>query len=251
MNPLSPVDMLLMNYAAGRLCQEESLIVAAAVALNSEARRKVQKFEAMGAKLMCAEDPAQVSASCLSSIMRKIEQKKAEARQAVTHVPEQRVPAPEANHVLEAPDDVIAAYRAEQKHIQGEGGGTDVTVPKNESAEQASMRRVGRVVEIAVAVRGDDMDMDRLAVAVDIIADHGETARPRRLRNRPEIGPDANQRGRRLRRAVGVGRLDECGQRREGGGGGDSSQPAGGQPELQGHGRFSLLGTASRPGPRA
>ena len=105
MNPLSPVDMLLMNYAAGRLCQEESLLVAAAVALNSEARRKVSRFEAMGAKMMCAEDPAQVSASCLSSIMRKIEQKKAEAREAVTHVPEQKLPAPEG---LNIPDVVFA-----------------------------------------------------------------------------------------------------------------------------------------------
>ncbi len=99
MNPLSPVDMLLMNYAAGRLCQEESLIVAAAVALNSEARRKVARFESMGAKLMCAEDPTQVSASCLSSIMRKIEQKKAEAREAVTVVAEQKMPTPEGLNI--------------------------------------------------------------------------------------------------------------------------------------------------------
>ena len=60
--------------------------------------------------------------------------------------------APEADDVLEAPDDVIAADGAEQEHIQGEGGGTDVAVPENESAEQASVRRIGRVVEIAVAV---------------------------------------------------------------------------------------------------
>jgi hypothetical protein len=62
------------------------------------------------------------------------------------------VPAPEADNVLEAPDDVIAAHGAEQEHIQGQGGGTDVAVPQNESAEQTSVRRIGGVVEIAVAV---------------------------------------------------------------------------------------------------
>ena len=62
------------------------------------------------------------------------------------------VSAPEADDVLETPDDVIAADGAEQEHIQGQGGGTDVAVPENESAEQTSMRRIGRVVEIAVAV---------------------------------------------------------------------------------------------------
>ena len=62
------------------------------------------------------------------------------------------MPAPEAGHVLKAPDDVIAAHGAEQEHIQGEGGGTDVAVPEDEPAEQASVRRVGRVVEITVAV---------------------------------------------------------------------------------------------------
>ena len=61
-------------------------------------------------------------------------------------------PAHEADDVLEPPDDVVAADSAEQKHIQGEGGGTDVAVPENESAEQSSVRRIGRVVEIAVAV---------------------------------------------------------------------------------------------------
>ena len=60
--------------------------------------------------------------------------------------------APEADDVLEAPDDVVAADSAEQEHIQGEGGSTNVAVPENESAEQASVRRVGGVVEIAVAV---------------------------------------------------------------------------------------------------
>ena len=62
------------------------------------------------------------------------------------------VPAPEASHVLKSPDDVIAAHGAEQKHIQGQGGGTDVAVPENEPAEQAGVAAVRGVVEIAVAV---------------------------------------------------------------------------------------------------
>ena len=62
------------------------------------------------------------------------------------------MPAPEAGHVLEAPDDVIAAHSAEQEHIQGEGGGAHVTVPEDEPAEQAGVGAVGGIVEIAVAV---------------------------------------------------------------------------------------------------
>src|ERR1700694_4389667 len=62
------------------------------------------------------------------------------------------VPAPEASDVLKAPDEMIAAYGAEQKHIEGQGGGTDIAVPENEPAEQAGFAAVRRVVEIAVAV---------------------------------------------------------------------------------------------------
>ena len=62
------------------------------------------------------------------------------------------MPAPEAGDVVKAPDDVIPAHGAEQEHIQGQGGGTDVAVPEDEPAEQAGVRRVGGVVEIAVAV---------------------------------------------------------------------------------------------------
>ena len=62
------------------------------------------------------------------------------------------VPAPEASHVLKAPDDVISAHQSEQEHIQGEGGGTDIAVPENESAEQTGVRAVRGIVEIAVAV---------------------------------------------------------------------------------------------------
>ncbi len=62
------------------------------------------------------------------------------------------VSAPEAAHVVEAPDDVISAHRTKQEHIQGQGGGADVAVPEDEPAEQSRMRRVGRIVEVTVAV---------------------------------------------------------------------------------------------------
>src|SRR3984893_2909496 len=62
------------------------------------------------------------------------------------------VPAAEASYVLKAPDDVIATNGPKQKHIQGEGGGSDIAVPEDEPAEQTSMRAVGGIVEIAVAV---------------------------------------------------------------------------------------------------
>src|SRR5262245_30717259 len=62
------------------------------------------------------------------------------------------MPAPEAGHVLEAPDDVIPTHQPEEKHIEGEGGGTDITVPENEAAEQTGMGAVRGIVEIAVAV---------------------------------------------------------------------------------------------------
>src|SRR4029079_12667958 len=62
------------------------------------------------------------------------------------------VPAPEASDVLKSPDDVIATDQSKQEHIQGESGGTDIAVPKNESAEQTGVRAVRGIVEIAVAV---------------------------------------------------------------------------------------------------
>src|SRR4051794_29485285 len=54
--------------------------------------------------------------------------------------------------MLKTPDDVVSAHQTEQEHIQGEGGGTDIAVPENESAEQAGVRAVRGIVEVAVAV---------------------------------------------------------------------------------------------------
>jgi hypothetical protein len=69
------------------------------------------------------------------------------------------VSAPETGHVVEAPDDRVAADRAEQEHIQGEGGGTHVAVPEDEPAEQSSVRWVGRVVEVSVAIHEQQEDI--------------------------------------------------------------------------------------------
>src|SRR5438093_12564446 len=43
------------------------------------------------------------------------------------------VPPPEGGHVLKPPDDRVSADGAKQKQIQGEGGGSDITVTEAES----------------------------------------------------------------------------------------------------------------------
>jgi hypothetical protein len=65
------------------------------------------------------------------------------------------VPAPEAGHVLKPPNDVISANHAVEEYVQGQGGGTDITVPENESAEQTAVGAVRGIVEIAVSVHED------------------------------------------------------------------------------------------------
>src|SRR5947208_15201989 len=47
---------------------------------------------------------------------------------------------------------MVSAHCPKQEQIQVEGGGTDITVPQDESAEQASLSAVCGIVEIAVAV---------------------------------------------------------------------------------------------------
>src|SRR2546427_5613925 len=56
------------------------------------------------------------------------------------------VPAPEAGHVLKTPNHVIRATCAKQEEIQGEGGGPDITVPQDESAEQTGAGAVRGIV---------------------------------------------------------------------------------------------------------
>lgn len=70
---LSPLDMLLMNYAAGSLTPQESLLVAAHITLNAEARRKVSRYEALGGKLMCEAEPAELHDECLNATLSRID----------------------------------------------------------------------------------------------------------------------------------------------------------------------------------
>ena len=62
------------------------------------------------------------------------------------------MPAPEASDVLKSPNQMIQANSPKQKQIQGEGGGTDVTVSQDEPAEQAGISAIGGIVERAIAV---------------------------------------------------------------------------------------------------
>lgn len=79
---MTPLDRLLMNYAAGRLEEQEKLLVTAARALNPDVRSRIAQFEAMGAHLMCQQAPAPVSAACLNAIMARIDAQHAEETEA-------------------------------------------------------------------------------------------------------------------------------------------------------------------------
>lgn len=76
---MTPLDTLLMRYAAGHLGEQERLLVNAARALNPDVRSRISQFEAMGARLMCEEAEAPVSADCLSLVMARIEKPQAVA----------------------------------------------------------------------------------------------------------------------------------------------------------------------------
>ena len=47
---------------------------------------------------------------------------------------------------------MISTDHPVEKHVEGEGGGPDITVPQNEAAEQTGVGAVRGIVEIAVAV---------------------------------------------------------------------------------------------------
>ena len=91
---LSPLELMLMNYATGSLTPQESLIVAAHLTLNADARRKVSRYEALGGRLMCEAEPAQVHADCLTATLSRIEKPapapEKEARRAAPdlHIPD-------------------------------------------------------------------------------------------------------------------------------------------------------------------
>lgn len=72
----SLLEALLMHYAAGHLRPAEALLVACHVALNPAARRKLETFEAMGAKMVCdcpEEEAVPVSGDCFDKILSRIE----------------------------------------------------------------------------------------------------------------------------------------------------------------------------------
>lgn len=71
---LSPLDALLVGFAAGRLGPQEELLVTAARALNPDVRARIAQFETLGARLMCDEAPAPVHADCLSVVMQRIDE---------------------------------------------------------------------------------------------------------------------------------------------------------------------------------
>lgn len=70
---VSAIDLLLMEYAAGRLGQAEALLVAAHLALNPRARKKVSHYEAHAGKMMCEEAPAALRGDCLSAVLDRID----------------------------------------------------------------------------------------------------------------------------------------------------------------------------------
>src|SRR5688572_31302517 len=47
---------------------------------------------------------------------------------------------------------MIRAHSAKEEQIQGQGGGADVAVPKDEPAKHASVRRIGGIVEVPIAI---------------------------------------------------------------------------------------------------
>lgn len=70
------IETVLMHYAAGHLRPSEALLVACHVAINPAARRKLEAYEAIGAKMVCdgpEEDAAPVSSGCFDKIMARID----------------------------------------------------------------------------------------------------------------------------------------------------------------------------------
>src|SRR6218665_1581473 len=62
----SLLEVLLMEYAAGHLRPSEALVVTCHLALSPNARKRVEAYEALGAKMVCDD--------CFDKIMSRIEQ---------------------------------------------------------------------------------------------------------------------------------------------------------------------------------
>lgn len=105
---LAPLDALLVNFAAGRLCPQEELLVSAARQLNPDIRARIAQFEALGAQAMCAAEPAPVQADCLAKVMEKI----GGCTPVKACSPESKSPCPDAPAELDIPGTVYALITA-------------------------------------------------------------------------------------------------------------------------------------------
>lgn len=103
---LAPLDALLVDFAAGRLCPQEELLVSAARQLNPDIRARIAQFEALGAQAMCAAEPAPVQADCLAKVMKKIGDCAPESK---TH---SKAPCPDAPAGIDIPRTVYALITA-------------------------------------------------------------------------------------------------------------------------------------------
>ena len=66
-------EQLLMRYAAGVLPPYESMVVAAHIALNEAARRRLTAYEAEGGRMVETLDPVSVTSACLQNVLSIIE----------------------------------------------------------------------------------------------------------------------------------------------------------------------------------
>lgn len=95
MNRHDLIDELLMRYAAGHLSPVQAAMVAAHMRLNPRARQKISYYEAVGGSLICEEQPASVSAQCLSVVLQRIESPKPAPPQSQARERRHALPLPE------------------------------------------------------------------------------------------------------------------------------------------------------------
>ena len=74
------IDMMLMHYAAGSLGPYESLVVAAHLSLNPDARKKMSRYEAEGGRLINKASPSPVTQACLESVLQRIDNPREESK---------------------------------------------------------------------------------------------------------------------------------------------------------------------------
>lgn len=77
MNGFAPVEMLLVQYAAGNLSPYEALLVAAHLSLKPESRKKVSSYEKVGGDIIREVPPARLQAGCLDKVLARIDASRA------------------------------------------------------------------------------------------------------------------------------------------------------------------------------